>query len=176
MSSRSSRCGTIRNVRLAPVAVFALLATSASADPAQDAKAKVAADAGAALFEKDDFAGAVAKFQEAYDANHDPSYLFNIAQAYRHASDCVRAADYYGRFLSEVPHPPNEDKIRGWYASEMQCAKQRAATQPVDNPSKQEPPKHEPPKQEPPKHEPPKQEPPKQEPPTPEPVTARSGH
>ncbi|HTL33299.1 MAG TPA: hypothetical protein VL326_09250 [Kofleriaceae bacterium] len=137
-------------------ALLVMFATSAHAGPAEDAKAKAAADAGAALFAKNDFAGAASKFREAYDLNHDPSYLFNIAQAYRHAGDCVRSSDFYGRFLADVPHPPNEDKIRVWYASETQCAKERTAT-PV------EPPKQEPPKQEPPKQEPPKQEPPKHE-------------
>jgi hypothetical protein len=144
-------------------AVLVLVATSAHAGPAEDAKAKAAADEGTALFGKNDFAGAATKFRDAYDFNHDPSYLFNIAQAYRHAGDCVRSSDFYGRFLAEVPHPPNEDKIRVWYASESKCAKERTAAQPVE-PAKQEPTKQEPPKQEPPKQEPPKQEPAKQEP------------
>jgi len=140
----------------AVLVMLVLSATIASADPEKDKRAQAAAAAAEALFKKDDFIAAAAKFQEAYDANRDPSYLFNIAQAYRHGGDCVRAADYYGRFLSEVPHPPNEDKIRVWYASQLQCAKERAATVPVDP---KEPPKQEPPKQEPLKQEPPKQEP-----------------
>src|SRR5688572_12590649 len=135
----------------------------ASADPK---RAQAVADAATELFKKDDFTGAAKKFEEAYALARDPGYLFNIAQAYRQAGDCVRAADYYGRFLSEVPHPPNEDKIRVWYASQMQCAKERAAT---TEPPKQEPPKQEPPKQEPPKQEPPKQESPRQELPPPPP-------
>jgi hypothetical protein len=108
--------------------VIALLAAASSvrADPDKDRQAKEAADAGAALFGKNDFAGAAGKFVEAYAANRDPSYLFNAAQAYRHGGDCIRAADFYGRFLSEVPHPPNEDKIRVWYASQMQCAKEKS--------------------------------------------------
>jgi len=135
---------------LGAAALVVGLAGVVHADPDKDAKAKAAADAGAALFQANDFPGAAAKFQEAYDLNHDASYLFNIAQVYRHSGDCVRAADYYGRFLGEVPHPPNEDKIRVWYASAMQCAKERASS---------EPPKQESPKQEPPKQEPPKQAP-----------------
>lgn len=137
----------MRAILFAAAVVFAT--GVAHADPQLDAKAKQAADAGIALFNKDDFAGAAAKFEEAYGLNHDPSYLFNIAQAYRHTGNCVRSADYYGRFLSAVPHPPNEDKIRVWYASELQCAKERAANVPVEGPN-QEPPKQEPPKQEPP--------------------------
>jgi tetratricopeptide (TPR) repeat protein len=149
-------------------ALVIVLAAVASADPEQDAKAKAAADAGAALFAANDFAGAVGKFQEAYDLNHDASYLFNIAQAYRHANDCVHAADYYFRFLELVPHPPNEDKIRGWYSAARTCADEH-------KPAVVPPPKPEPPKPEPPKPEPPKQEPlppPPPPPPTPPPTTS----
>jgi tetratricopeptide (TPR) repeat protein len=126
--------------------IVAALACVAQAGPNEDAKVTAAADAGTALFAANDFAGAAAKFREAYDLSHDASYLFNVAQAYRHAGDCVRAADYYGRFLGEIPHPPNEDKIRVWYASEMQCAKERAASA---GPAKPEPGKPEPAKPEP---------------------------
>ena len=139
-------------MRLGPVVTLAVFAATAHADGPQDAHAHEAADAGAALFANNDFAGAAAKFREAYDLNHDPSYLFNVAQAYRHAGDCVGAADYYGRFLADVPHPPNEDKIRSWYAAQLQCAKEHAAAPP--EPPKQEPPKPEPPRSEPPKPEP----------------------
>jgi len=114
------------------VLAIVLAARGAHADEETDKQAHAAADAGATLFDKDDFAGAANKFQEAYALNHDPSYLFNIAQAYRHTGDCIRSADYYGRFLADVPHPPNEDKIRVWYASELHCAKERAASQPHD--------------------------------------------
>jgi tetratricopeptide (TPR) repeat protein len=139
------------------LAVLLLAVTVASADPQKDAQA--AADAGAALFKQDDFIGAAKKFEEAYGLVRDPSYLFNIAQAYRHGGDCVRAADYYGRFLSEIPHPPNEDKVRVWYASQLQCAKEKAATLPVEEPVEPEPPKPEPAKPEPLPPEPPEPEP-----------------
>ena len=112
-------------------ALVLVLAAVAHADPEQDAKAKQAADAGAALFQANDFAGAVSKFQEAYELNHDPSYLFNVAQAYRRANDCVHAAEFYRRFLDQVPHPPNETKIRGWYGTAQQCAKEHGQ---VDTP------------------------------------------
>jgi hypothetical protein len=157
-------------VRVSAFATILLLAAVAHADPTQDAKAKAAANAGAALFGKNDFAGAAAKFEEAYRLNGDPSYLFNIAQAYRHSGDCARSADFYGRFLADVPHPPNEDKIRVWYASQLQCAKEKAAAQPIE-PVNQEPDKQQPDKQEPTKQEPTKQEPTKQEPTNQEPTT-----
>lgn len=117
---------TLARVALA----VALLTGVARADSEQDAKAKAVAEEGAALFDRNDFVGAAAKFEEAYAVNGDPTYLFNAAQAYRHGGDCVRAADDYRRMLAEVEHPPNEDKIRNWYESEAECAKQRTAAQP----------------------------------------------
>jgi hypothetical protein len=110
--------------------LVAALVGRAHADPQDDAKAKAVANEGVALFEANDFAGAANKFREAYELNRDPSYLFNVAQAYRLGSDCVRSADYYGRFLATVPHPPNEDQIRVWHASELKCAKERVANDP----------------------------------------------
>jgi hypothetical protein len=112
--------------------LVAVVARTAHADRQQDAAAKAVANAGVALFEANDFVGAANKFREAYDLNRDPSYLFNVAQAYRLGGDCVRSADHYGRFLAAVPHPPNEAQIRVWYASELECAKERAANQPVE--------------------------------------------
>jgi tetratricopeptide (TPR) repeat protein len=130
--------------RLALLAALALSSRAYADD--HDARARAKASEATALFSKDDFAGAAAKFTEAYELNRDPSYLFNIAQAYRHAGDCERAAEYYGRFLSEVPHPPNEDKIRGWYTAQSACAKAHATTTAVVTTPKAEPPKAEPPK------------------------------
>src|SRR5882757_3763412 len=111
-------------------------AHAAPNDPA--ARAQAAADAGSALFERNDYAGAAVKFKEAYALTKDPSYLFNLAQVYRHAGDCVSAADYYGRFLGEVPNPPNVEKIRGWYASQMACAKAKTSPKP-DGPTPDSP-------------------------------------
>ena len=117
------------------VLIAVVLATTAHAQaPDRAAEARAAADAGAALFNANDYAGAVAKFKEAYELDADPSYLFNIAQAYRHANDCVNAADYYGRFLAEVTDPPNAEKIRGWYAQQSECAKQRKTPPPSEPP------------------------------------------
>ena len=157
-------------IRFAILAAVIAAPTLARADD-RDAQAHAKADEATALFNKDDYAGAAAKFAEAYELNHDASYLFNIAQAYRHAGDCTRAADYYARFLAEVPHPPNESKIRGWYAAQSACAKQHATT--VVEPPKPEPP----PMPAPPPPPPPPAERPAPEPPAPQPAVAQThGH
>jgi tetratricopeptide (TPR) repeat protein len=119
----------MRSVVAAVIVIsFHLVAHAQPAD--RDAQARTASDEGAARFHQKDFAGAAAYFKQAYELNQDPSYLFNIAQAYRHASDCVNAAEYYRRFLAEVPNPPNEDTIRAWYASQAKCENAQAQTKP----------------------------------------------
>ncbi|MBA3392188.1 MAG: hypothetical protein H0T89_06070 [Deltaproteobacteria bacterium] len=110
--------------RYACIALILLRTASAHAQSTErDAQARAAAEGGAALFRDKDFVGAASQFRAAHELNGDPSYLFNAAQAYRHAGDCAQAADYYARFLAEVPDPPNADKVRAWYASQLECAK-----------------------------------------------------
>ena len=70
-----------------------------------------------------DFVGSAAKFLEAYELEGQPGYLFNIAQAYRHAGACAKAADYYGRYLAAVPRAVNAAKVREWRKSQLACAK-----------------------------------------------------
>lgn len=86
-----------------------------------DAKALYAE--GQDAYKKGNYAVAAAKFSAAYDADPDPVYLFNAAQAYRLGDDCVRAADFYQRFLAKVPNPPNADKIHGWADETAACAR-----------------------------------------------------
>lgn len=118
------------------MAVMIGVTGGAVADPVEDRtqQARAAADQGAARFHDRDYAGAVERFKAAYDLNRDASYLFNIAQAYRHAGDCVNSAEYYRRFLAEVPNPPNVERIREWYTDQQKCAEQRGGTAPRDRP------------------------------------------
>jgi tetratricopeptide (TPR) repeat protein len=111
--------------------MIALLASTAHAQPSDPAaQARAAADDGSARFHSNDYLGAVEKFKEAYALDPDPGYLFNIAQAYRQAGDCANAADYYGRFLVEVPNPPNVATIREWHSSQVTCAAARKLAEP----------------------------------------------
>jgi tetratricopeptide (TPR) repeat protein len=121
------------------LAIVCLCASAAMAQPApaDDAGERSrAADAeGKVLFEQDNFSAAIAKFTEAYELLNDPAYLFNIAQAYRLMGDCENSAVYYKRFLDDVPHPPNEDKIRAWYVSQLECVNAKAKRAPSPAPA-----------------------------------------
>lgn len=76
------------------------------------------------------YSAAAASFLAAYDADPDPVYLFNAAQAFRFASDCVLAATYYRRFLSMVASAPNLDRVRANLDEMEACAKRLAPPQP----------------------------------------------
>src|SRR5262245_1338853 len=119
----------MRAAALVIAAIACTAAPSARAQPATDAKtrANAAFAAGETAYKAGQFLDAAAQFKAAYDLDPDPGYLFNIAQAYRFAGDCVSAADYYRQFLTEIPDPPNADKIRGWADETAECAKAKTA-------------------------------------------------
>lgn len=76
-----------------------------SAHP-QDDNARIAARAlaqeGAGLFGKDDFQGALDKFEQAYAQFPSPKLFFNIGQALRGLSRNVEALEAFERFLAEA--------------------------------------------------------------------------
>ena len=56
--------------------------------------------AGERAYNLGEFDKAVALFKEAYEAEPDPAFLFNIAQSYRQAGDCKEAVFFYKRYLA----------------------------------------------------------------------------
>jgi hypothetical protein len=107
--------------RLVVVIVMSLrVAWAQPADP-KAAAAKAAQDA-EARYRQHDYAAAAEQFKLAYTLDADPVYLFDIAQAYRFASDCTSSADYYRQFLVKVPDPPNAAKVKAWLQEEAACA------------------------------------------------------
>lgn len=89
-----------------------------------------------------DYAAAAALFVKAYELDPDPAYLFNVAQSYRLADDCVKAADYYQRFLDKIPNPPNLDAVRGWLDEAKKCAALRQPAKQPDTHQQPPPPHH----------------------------------
>jgi hypothetical protein len=81
---------------------------------------------GQQFFEAGAYLDAAAKFEAAYELGHDPAFLYNIAQAYRLARVCAKAADYYQRFFAAVPNPPEAEKIRGFADESAACAREQA--------------------------------------------------
>jgi hypothetical protein len=59
---------------------------------------------------------AVGEFSKAYELRPDPSFLFNMAQAYRRGGNARRAIDLYKNYLIKLPKSPQradvEERIR----------------------------------------------------------------
>ena len=60
---------------------------------------------------------AIREFEKAYELRPDPSFLYNLAQAYRRKGDAKRALDLYRNYLVKVPKTPQraeiEERIKG---------------------------------------------------------------
>ena len=109
----------------------------AHAQPAQPPAKTTAAAAyreGQRRYAAGDYPPAAASFLAAYDADPDPVYLFNAAQAFRFANDCVQAATHYRRFLAVVVSAPNLDRVRA-NLDEMEACARRLAPPPPPPPS-----------------------------------------
>jgi tetratricopeptide (TPR) repeat protein len=121
-------------------------AGSDAGDPKQVAQARFAV--GQHEYDAGEFLKAASEFEAAYALDPDPVYLYNAAQAYRLGSACARAADYYRRFLSVVPNPPNLDKVQHYLSELDACAKaevvDEAATPHAETPPVAQPPQPQP--------------------------------
>ena len=111
--------------------VCAVILVGALAGPALADRDPVAArkafDAGSQLYQRGDYVGAAAKFEAAYGLDPDPAYAFNIAQAYRFAKKCARAAYHYRDYLQRAgPRAPNADKVERYLQEVTACAMAQA--------------------------------------------------
>ena len=102
----------------------------AHADTPAKAAATAAYREGQRHYAAGEYPAAAAKFLDAYDADPDPVYLFNAAQAFRFAEDCVQAAAHYRRFLAAVASAPNLDRVRANLEEMEACVKRLAQPQP----------------------------------------------
>lgn len=64
------------------------------------AKAREKFSQGERAYNLGEFDRAVSLFKEAYEAEPDPAFLFNIAQSYRQAGNCKEALFFYKRYLA----------------------------------------------------------------------------
>ena len=86
---------------------------------------------GKQAFASGDYAGAAARFEEAFRLSDDPVYLFNLAQAQRLAGDCAAARRSYRAFLVRVPDASNRADVEEKIASLESCAAPRPPPAPI---------------------------------------------
>jgi tetratricopeptide (TPR) repeat protein len=88
-------------------------------------------------FDLGNWDAAVVGFSKAYELRPDPTFLYNMAQAYRRAGNNRRAIDLYKNYLIKAPKSPQraevEEKIKALQRqldAEEKEAKRTVATQP----------------------------------------------
>ena len=76
---------------------------AAPAEPATPSEGDPEALSAAAVerFEAKDYDGAVALFEQAYAADPNPNYLFNIGRVYEEKGDLKKSVEYYQRFVGQ---------------------------------------------------------------------------
>jgi hypothetical protein len=98
-------------VLLAGPATRSAVAQEQAPDPALQ-EAKAAFEEAQALFTKDQFADAAAKFLVAYDKKPFSSFLFNAAVAFEKAKDFQKAADTFQRYLAVDPQARDAAEVK----------------------------------------------------------------
>jgi tetratricopeptide (TPR) repeat protein len=112
---RSLCAGRIR-VAAVLVAVGLAVALSSAPSPARaddetTEQARQHYAKGKQAFDLGKWDDAIAEFEEAYKLRSDPTFLFNMAQAYRRKGDLQRALDLYKNYLIENPDSPKRSEI-----------------------------------------------------------------
>jgi hypothetical protein len=91
------------------VAGLALVAVSARAEDSQ--RAKEMFRQGSVYFDLGQYDRAIEVWQRGYEEKQDPSFLYNLAQAYRLSGDSRKAILFYKSFLRNSPKAPNRVEI-----------------------------------------------------------------
>lgn len=108
-SDREGSVGRAGSILLVSLAAWVSLSPEARAqDGREEARAKLAE--GAALFDRGDYAGALARFNEAHRIYPSPKLHFNIAESYRAMARNVEAIEAYRRFLAEASDVSGEQR------------------------------------------------------------------
>jgi hypothetical protein len=74
---------------------------------------------------------AIREFEKAYELRPDPSFLYNLAQAYRRKGDSKRALDLYRNYLAKTPKSPLRPEIEERIKSLQKQIDEEASAKPV---------------------------------------------
>ena len=86
------------------------------AAPGEVDSARAHHEAGRTHAGKGRFESAIAEYRKAYELRADPSYLLDIAEAYRALGVAERAVFFYRRYLTTHPAPPNRPEVEAQIA------------------------------------------------------------
>lgn len=115
-------------------AVTAAAPERAVADVEDDrelARAKKLHREGEKLFALGKFSGALAKYEQAFEARPIPAFLFNIGQCHRNLGDYDSAIFSFRKYLKLSPDAPNRDAVLE-YIDELEREKARDTSADLD--------------------------------------------
>lgn len=75
--------------------------TETGATAEEKSEAEELSDKAIAEFTAKNYSGAVALFEQAYELDPNPNYLFNIGRVYEEAGDLEPAVEYYAKFVKQ---------------------------------------------------------------------------
>jgi tetratricopeptide (TPR) repeat protein len=98
-------------------ALILALASPARGDDSATEQARQHYVTGTQQYDLGHWDDSIREFEKAYELRPDPSFLYNLAQAYRRKGDTKRALDLYRNYLAKVPKSPQraeiEERIKG---------------------------------------------------------------
>jgi tetratricopeptide (TPR) repeat protein len=90
------------------LAALVLAPPSSRADPQ---KARASFDRGTALYAVEHWDEAIREFEAGFIEEPLPSFLYNIAQAHKHAGRPAKAVAYYQKYLDLLPNAPDRAQV-----------------------------------------------------------------
>jgi tetratricopeptide (TPR) repeat protein len=101
----------LATLALAEAGAHALGAPAAPPPSETTLEARSHFERGRALFAQERYLDAVSEFELGYRLRAQPLFLYNIAQAYRHAGRPEQAINFYERYLAQAPDAPERAEV-----------------------------------------------------------------
>jgi len=111
-------------VRRAAVLVIACSSAHAEPDAGVNKRVEALFDTATKHYELREYAEAIAVFKEAYSLMPEPTFLYDIAQAYRQLRACSDARGFYQNYLRNLPTAENRAKVEQFIADMDDCVRQ----------------------------------------------------
>jgi tetratricopeptide (TPR) repeat protein len=131
----------VRKALVGSVLLVTVLAANARSAHAEDAdKARQLFQQGSKYYDVGQFDKAIEAWQAGYDQKPDPSFLYNIAQAYRQKEDPQRAIFFYKSYLRNSPKAGNRVEVEQRIAALQRQVNETAPKTPPPGPTTTPPP------------------------------------
>jgi Tetratricopeptide repeat len=108
---KEPRSEATKTVSCLLAALVLALASPARGDESATEQARQHYETGTQQYDLGHWDDAIREFEKAYELRPDPSFLYNLAQAYRRKGDPKRALDLYRNYLAKVPKTPQRTEI-----------------------------------------------------------------